>query len=134
MSFFRSSTLHRSWRHAPSDNRDLVVDHWEKFVLRVDATSVSLEFVSNFDTACDWSVLVKIGLHLLSTSQAVVVGSIVVFVVNSPAFVLAGLVLWAWWPGAVLALVDGTAGHLVKVVSDVCSQEESGIPSLWANS
>jgi hypothetical protein len=96
-----------------------VVDHWEEFVLRVDTTSVGLESVGNFDTARDWSVLVKISLHLVSTSKAVVVGSIVVFVVNSPAFVLASLVLWAWWPSAVLAFVHGTASGGFKVMGNV---------------
>jgi hypothetical protein len=32
-----------------------------------------------------------------------------VLVLNSPAFILACLVFWAWWPGAVLALVNSSA-------------------------
>jgi hypothetical protein len=95
---------------APADNGDLVVDLREPHVLLVDTTVVLvLERVGGLDTAGDWSVLVDLGLHLVSSGEAIVVGHIVVLVLDSPAFVLAGLADWAWWPGAVLALVDGLA-------------------------
>ena len=44
---------------------------------------------------------------------------IVVLVLDGPAFVLAGLADWAWWPGAVLALVDGTASERFRVFGNV---------------
>ena len=96
-----------------------MVDHWEDLEFRVDSAGVVLELVGDFDTAGDWTVLGEFGLHLGGSGEAVVVGSIVVLVVNGPALVLAGLALWAWWPGAVLALVDGTAGALVEIVGNV---------------
>jgi hypothetical protein len=86
-----------------------VVDHWEEFPLRVDTTSVLLELVSDLNTTRDGSILHEIRLHLVGTREAVVVGSIVLPVVNSPTFILASLVDGAWRPCAVLALVNGTA-------------------------
>jgi hypothetical protein len=102
----------------PSDNSDLVVDLWEFDGLLVDTTSVGLEFVGGFDTAGDWSVSVELGLHV-SSWDSVVVGDIVQFVLNWPAFILAGLALWAWWPGAVLASINGLALPFVEILGDI---------------
>jgi hypothetical protein len=96
-----------------------VVDHWEEMVFLVDTAGVSLELVSGLDTAGDWTVLVEFLLHLVDTRQGVVVGSVVLLVLNSPAFVLAGLADWAWWPGAVLALVDGLASSRFWISGNV---------------
>jgi hypothetical protein len=103
----------------PTDNRDLVVDHREEFPLGVNTTSVLFELVGDLDTAGDGSVLGKIRLHLGGTREAVVVGSIVLPIVNGPAFVLAGFVGGAWRPGAVLALVNSTTSRGAGVVGDV---------------
>jgi hypothetical protein len=40
-------------------------------------------------------------------------------VVDGPTFVLAGLSDWAWWPGAVLALIDILALRMVEVIGNV---------------
>ena len=96
-----------------------MVDHWEEVVLRVDTASVGLKLIGSLDTAGDWSVSIEFLLHLVSTREGVVVGGVVLLVLNSPAFVLAGLANWAWWPGAVLALVDGRAAEGLGVVGHV---------------
>jgi len=96
-----------------------VVDHREEFELGVDTTGVLLEVVSDLDTARDGTVLHKVGLHLGGTGEAVVVRSVVLSVVNSPTFVLAGLVDWAWRPGAVLALLHGAAIEARGIMSNI---------------
>jgi hypothetical protein len=96
-----------------------VVDHREEFPFGVDTTGVLLEFVSNLNTAGDGTVLGKIGLHLGGTGEAVVVGSEILSVVNSPTFVLASLALRAWWPGAVLALLHGGAVEATRVMGNI---------------
>jgi hypothetical protein len=96
-----------------------VVDRWEVVVLLVNTTSVCLEFISGHDTARDWTVLIEFLLHLVGTGERVVVGCIVLLVLNSPAFILAGLADWAWWPGAVLALVDGLASSRFWISGNV---------------
>merc|ERR1711990_58201 len=87
--------------------------------LLVDTTSVGLELVSGVHTAGDWSVLVDLSLHLFLTREAVVVLGIVALVLDSPTFVLAGLANWAWWPGAILALIDGFAAVRLWIVGNV---------------
>ena len=102
-----------------ANDGDFVVDTGEQEVLGVDTTGVSIELLGGIDTAGDGTVLVDLGLHLLGTGEAVVVGSIVVLVVDSRALVLAGLADGARRPGAVLALVDGAAPEGLRVLSDV---------------
>jgi len=104
---------------APSNYSDLVVDLWEGVVLLVDTSGVGLELVGSLDTARDWAVLVDLLLHLFGTGESVVVRSIVLLVINSPAFVLAVLSNWAWWPGAVLAHVDGFASEALWIMGNV---------------
>jgi len=102
-----------------------VVDLNIAFNFRVDTTGVLLETVSDLNTTGNWSVFGKIGLHLISTLETVVVLYIVVLVVNGPAFILAVVcrVSRAWWPGAVLAFEDVIAHawdrHWHRVLGDV---------------
>jgi len=56
---------------------------------------------------------------LFLAGKAVVMLGIVVFVLNSPAFVLAGLANWAWWPGAVLALVNSLASGRSWIMGNI---------------
>jgi hypothetical protein len=61
----------------------------------------------------------EVRLHLGGTGKAVIVGSVVLSVVNSPTFVLAGLVGGAWRPGAVLALLHVTAAKALRIMSNI---------------
>ena len=57
---------------------------------------------------------------MMGTTDAVVMGNVMLFVVNGPALVEAGLTYWAWRPGAVSADVNWLAtGLLVEVVGTV---------------
>ena len=105
---------------SPSDNGDLVVQLWLGDVILVDAAVVLLlELVGGLDTAGDWTVLVELSLHLVNSRESVVERNVVFLVVNSPAFVLAGLSDWAWWPCAVLALVNSITTEALWIMSNV---------------
>jgi len=88
---------------APSNNGDLVVDLWEPVMLRENTSGIVLELISGINTAGDWSMGHDLLLHLVSSIETIVILHEIVVVLDSPAFVLAGLSNWAWWPGAVLA-------------------------------
>ena len=47
------------------------------------------------------------------------VGNVILLVINSPAFVLASLADWAYWPGAVFALVDSLTVVRFGVVGNI---------------
>lgn len=107
--------------NTPSSDGDLMVKLWVFDVLLVDTSSVGLfETVGGLDTARDWTVLEELSLHLVDSSDAIVVGHVMLSVVNSPTLVLTGLSNRAWWPGAVLAVVECvTATLLVVVVGNI---------------
>ena len=84
-----------------------MVELWVLDIFFVNSTIVVLlKVVGGLDTARDWTVLVKLSLHLVDSREAVVKGDIVLLVVDGPTFVLAGFADWAWWPCAVFADVD----------------------------
>jgi hypothetical protein len=101
---------------APPNNSDFMVDNWNEEEFLIDTGGIILELVSSVDTAGNWTVLVDFGLHLVLAREAVVMRSIILLVLNSPALVLAGLSSWAWWPGAVLALINSSAFLKIWVV------------------
>jgi len=103
----------------PSNDRDFVVELWIREVLRVDSTSVFDKVVGGLDTATNWSIFVELSLHVVGSGEFCMALSIVVSMLNGPAFIEAGLTGWTWWPSAVSADVNGVACFVIKVVSDV---------------
>merc|ERR1719333_1760548 len=87
---------------AVTDDRDLVVDHWEEDLLRVDVVTLTLvdtvvgvlPVVSGMDSTRDGTVGSELGLHL------VVLADVVLAVVNSVAVGERVLTLLGWWVGA----------------------------------
>ena len=95
---------------SPTDDGDLVVKLWVGNEFLVDSTIVVLlEVVGGLDTAGDWTVLEELGLHLVNSRESIVQRNVMLLVVDSPTFILAGLADWAWWPGAVLADINSFA-------------------------
>jgi len=113
-----------------------VVDSGEADLLRVDSIVlfgiVSEESVGDVDSARDGTVSGKLGLHLISSSDTVVVADVVSGVLDSPAFVLASFASRAWRPCAVLAGGD-RANLFLEVVGGVLfarSSHESSVVSV----
>jgi len=94
----------------PSNDGDLVVEYWLGKVLSIDCfTKVVIKLRGGLDTARDWTILQNLSLHCSLTSNTVVMGDVILLVVDSPAFVEAGLSCWTWWPCAVSADIDWLA-------------------------
>merc|ERR1719333_1871414 len=112
---------------AVTDDRDLVVDHWEEDLLRVDVVTLTLvdtvvgvlPVVSGMDSAGDGTVGSELGLHLVGTLDLVVLADVVLAVVNGVAVGKRILTLLGWWVGAVSADVDVLAHAVNKVVGSV---------------
>jgi hypothetical protein len=116
-----------------------VVDHGEANVLGVNTIVfgrvIFEEGIRNVDSTRDRSVSGNLSLHLISTSDLVVVADVVLGVFDSPAFVLAIFTDRWWGPGAVLACVNRSHGVL-EVVSNVLlarASHKSGIVSVLVN-
>jgi len=88
-------------------------------MLLVDTAGVGLEVVSGLNTAGDWTILVKLSLHVALARDKVEVRGVVLLVVNGPAFVLAGLADRAWRPGAILAHVDWITAEILGIMGYV---------------
>ena len=113
-----STVLH----NAVADDGDLVVDHVPRLsLLRVDTVIDAeivggLEGVGGVDTAAHRSVGSKLSLHLISTSDIIVLADVVASVLNGNAAVEAILTLSGRRPCAVTADVDVSANiHLIVV-------------------
>ena len=108
---------------AVTNDGDLVVDHGEADVLRVDVVALSLgdanvfclEFVSGMNTTRDGTVLEELGHHLVLAGDGVVLADVVLLVLDSGAVLHAGLALGGRRPGAVTADIDVSA-HAVNQV------------------
>jgi hypothetical protein len=62
------------------------------------------------NTARNWTVGIKLGLHLVRTLNVIVVGHVVLDVrLNCEASIKTVLIRSGWWPGAVTAYVDWRA-------------------------
>jgi len=96
-----------------------VVNHREFEVLRIDTTQIVVEVVGGVDTAADGTVEEEFSLHLVSTSDMVVLRSIVLGVVHGGAAVETIVTLSGRRPGAVSAEINVLAHAVDKVVSSV---------------
>lgn len=103
-----------------ADDGDLVIDHWECNFLRVDTTVVGvLPIVGGVDTAGDWAVGVELSLHLLSTTEGVVLTNVEAEVWLDTEAVLKAIITWAWWaPKAVTADIN-ILWLLLQVVGNI---------------
>jgi hypothetical protein len=94
-----------------------MVKFWVWSGLSVDASGVGFfKFICGLDSASNWTVLGKLSFHLELSANSIVGFSVVFLVVDSPAFVLAGLTDWAWWPCAIFANVNISAATVIVVV------------------
>jgi len=94
-----------------------MVDLWEKDSFAVNTSSVSLKFISGFNTTSDWTILVDLSLHLLCTSEIGIVTDVVLFEWDSLACCLASFSNWAWWWDAVFAEILSFAISISSFIS-----------------
>ena len=120
-------TLASSGIFTVANDRDLVVDHGEEHLLRVDVVALSfgntnvgsLKVVSRMDTTRDGTVLVEFSHHLVLALDLVVLADIVLLVLNSSAVVEALIALGIRRPGAVTADINVFTIASLEVVSSV---------------
>ena len=105
---------------AVANNRDLVVNHGEEHVLAVDASEiVLLEVLGCVYTAGDGAMGIKLSLHLVSTTEVVVVTDVVLGVSNSETTTHAVVTDSGWGPGAFTASVNVCAHTSLEVVGSI---------------
>lgn len=95
-----------------------MVDENKVQVLRVNTTSVFLELGSGLDTTADRTVLCKVGLHLVSALQVVVLVDVVLLVGDGEATLHTAFTSGGWGPCAVTASVN-VGNSSLQVVSNV---------------
>jgi len=97
-----------------------VIDHWECNFLGVDTTFVSIfPIVGGMNTAGNWAVGVELSLHLISTTEGIVLTDVETKIWLDSEAVLKAIITWAWWaPKAVTADIN-FFWLLLQVVSNI---------------